>query len=301
MAYSPGQPWDKTLSYSYGQTCTYNGQTYSFWRYDGNSTVGIPPNVEEALFMANSPVPGGGSASRMERCWIIAQPDYYAGIFGIKPSQPEIRGVPAATFFFQNYAEYTGIQYHGYWSPRVQDSEASWSFYGQLPGMSAELGLPHYDPVDPSPSYDGNGNLVVSYYQEKMDSNLPATGAGSIPYLIDYLTPDPPPPYPPPPRTYYIDIVFVIPSSNEVNISTYNCFNRTGHYVIKYTTTDYSVSPPVETDHEILGTASTGDVRDNWADVSSYVRSHHVITWGPGQTMAIRYIRLTDITPPFDA
>lgn len=304
MAYEPNQPWDKTLSYSYSQTCTYNGLTYTFFRQDGNSTPGIEPNKEEALFYANSAAPDGGTDSRMERCWtIFTQPAYTNGT-GVRPLQPSIRGTPPSSdYWFAQTAEYTGNQYHGYWSPNVQDFEYSWSFYGQPFGMSADLGKPHIDPFNPdenTPGYDGNGNIVIDYKYDYIGSTIPAVQTGSIPSFYYWLPPDPPPD-PPAPNTYYFDTMFVINAFNEVKLSTYNCFNRTAHYTVKYKITNNTVFPPIITEYSFTGEVSTGPIRDNWEDLSSYPRTHHSISWSAGETMSITSIKLTDITPRFDA
>jgi hypothetical protein len=294
MAYEPNQPWDKNFSYSYGQTCTYNGYNYTFIRLDEKSSVGVEPNKEEAMFTAIKPE-SGESDQRLERCWLVYDYRFFLSENTIRAMQPFIRGTPpVSSFAFYRDAEYTGNQYNGYWSPNNQNSEQSWIFYGQPRGISSEIGLA----TEENPIYNGNGNIVIKNWLFGDSQIDTITESGTIPILVQTA---PEPPVPDEPRTFRFDILFLIPVfNNEARLSNYNCFNRNGVYEIKYTITDFRVSPPIARVYKINDSVSTGDVRDNWGDPSSYPRKKYVITWDLGESMTIDYVKLTDITPRFD-
>lgn len=299
MAYEPNQPWDKNFSYSYGETCTYNGFTYTFIRLDEKSTVGVEPNKEEAMFTAIYPNTGE-SDQRLERCWIPYDYKIFFYENTIRRMQPFIRGTPPnSSGFFYASAEYTANQYHGYWSPNPQGSEFSWAFYGQISGISSDLGLAIEINNQQFPSYNGNGNIVIDSWYATGDSQIfPATSSGTIPELIKR---EPYPPVPIEPRTHAFDMLFMIPPfQNLTRLSNYNCFNRNAHYEIKYIITDFSVSPPISKEYIINDTVSSGEVRDNWSDETTSPRKRHVITWGLDEGMSINYVKLKDITPRFD-
>lgn len=305
MAYSPGQPWDKTLSYTLGQSCTYNGLPYVFWRPDAPSTVGVEPNKEEAPFFAVDPVTGA-TDSRNERCWVLADYTLADGLVrygSIRRLQTRIRGVGGTeinygTSFPYEYAEYYGECYHGYWSPYPgQRSSSTWKFYGQMYGQSLELGLPNTTPGAEAPVYDGNGNLVIGPNYDFVGEFGDMAYGGTIP-MLKTLPPDPPPPTPTPPRTIYIDVIFWI--GGLTDLSTQNAFGRTANYTITVDDYDNSTYPATKNTYYIHGSASTGEQRDRYNDYDTYTRSHHVITWAVNHTVAWQ-IKIDSITPRFDA
>lgn len=124
MAYSPGQPWDPSLSYTCGQTCTYNGLKYVYWHGTEPSTVGKNPTEDMKDFpiipfgFSNPPYPKAS-----ERAWVLA--DWVvdaggnvvtAGYGDVRALQGTIRGsgysdsTNTQRFIYDYFAETTGAR-----------------------------------------------------------------------------------------------------------------------------------------------------------------------------------------------
>jgi len=155
MAYEPNKPWDSTLSYSYGQTCTYNGYPYIWFVALSNSTAGVKPNVETASFTA---IGDGSTDSRMDRAWVLAD----SGGFGAPPSYgsaattfPLVRGLPKG-------ASLSGIKL-GY----PQGLKVA-PYQGILPDQTGKASWRYYDwPLGMSRDYEGSFQYVGVYWPTK--------------------------------------------------------------------------------------------------------------------------------------
>jgi hypothetical protein len=301
MAYAPYQPWDKTYSYSEGQTCTYNGLPYVFWLYGSGvpkSNAGVPPNEEMRLFDAVSFL-DGSKESRMERSWVIGEVfvagqlnDISARYGNIRTLQPVIRGNDASTDYLSspyNGALYNGVMYGGnrFFPEPLQDPlppekqpEESWDFYRSGFAMS----------VDYKQS-GSNGNIVVGTIEQGTTGKTSMPKANYVGNAITVLNveyiPQPPPPDPlpdpPPPLLVTIDVYNFIQGQGDV--ATYNCFNRVAHYKILNASGGTVVS----------GQVSSGPLRDKWRMTDTYPKVRHTF-------LASDFYRLVteSITPPFN-
>jgi hypothetical protein len=294
MAYAPYQPWDKTYSYSEGETCTYEGLPYVFWLYGptiSKSNVGIPPNEEMRLFSAVSP--DGLTESRMERSWVVGEV-FIAGELNnisarygnIRTLQPTIRGNDASTNTISspyNGALYNGIMYGGNRFfpdplldplPPEEQPEVTWDFYRTGFAMS----------VDYRQDGSNNGNIYVGNIEDGTTGKISmptSLSTGASPYLVSINVPPVGPPPDPPVNTF--DVIFKIPY--QIGISTFNCFNRVANFRIVNSSGDTIGS----------GSVSSGPVRENWLDNDTYPKVR--FTFPSGYYTALV---LDSITPRFD-
>lgn len=147
MPYAPDQPWDSGLSYTYGQSCTFNGLRYIWWNVFIPSNVGVDPTVDEVLFTASGP--SGSTDSRLERGWILADPSYDNWEMTVR----QVRNVPdfIPNLYFERpqgpawhnksmFFTWTDGDTLQYQFAQNKD-EKSWAYYGQYEGYSTDFGL----------------------------------------------------------------------------------------------------------------------------------------------------------------
>lgn len=275
MAYSPGQPWDATLSYTSGQTCTYNGLPYVFWREEPHaSTVGVPPNEEMAPFPAVDAF--GATSYRSERAWVLGDRyqgesylDFNACYGDVRKLQPTIRGndAPAVDLSLEYLnAALTGI----FPTPTYDKRHPSWAFYRQGMGQSVD-----YDD-------GGIGNVILDEGENPRRVIYAPAGTGPIPALAIVAVNHPTP------TTTSIDVIFRVGSASQGTElqGYYACFGKTGNFSVL----DGNSPPGVIA----TGSANVGLPRDNFFDPATYVAT--TVNLG---TASYWSLRLDSITPSF--
>jgi len=191
MAYEPGKPWDSGLSYTYGQTCTYNGLPYVYWNADTPSTAGVKPNEQMATFTAYGLDSTGAAASdtRSDRAWVIADRVGYGpggvdfACYGkVQDIQKGVRNLPGyVTGDFQYQpAHYLPIFAKGYAGKKTV---MSWNYYAPpwvgpgapaTSGDSTDYGVanPPDSPGDtsnPNHNFSRLSTAVLGYVGESAD------------------------------------------------------------------------------------------------------------------------------------
>lgn len=295
MAYSPGQAWDETLSYTYGQTCVYRDLPYVYWHPTSPSTPGVTPLDEMRDFVATDygsssfPYP---TATRSERAWVLADEvvndgsgGFFARYGNVKMLQSSIRGLPES-IEYAGAALYENSLFPSFWSPTPGNlTDYSWNFYG-LEGLSAEFGKANNLVDPPIPESQGNPNISsngtiwplvlrptaydVSVPQVSMEPTGPQSADIEVSFAIS-----------PSPVTYWPWVI--------------NQFNRDASYTIYVT-----IDGPGGTSYQINGTISSGPFRDGYSLRGNSVINKHSISWLPTQSMSWSYV-LTGISPRFDA
>lgn len=287
MAYSPGQPWDNSLSYTTGQTCTYNGFPYVWYHPVLSSTVGAKPNEEEVMFEAYYL---GNTDQRLERGWVMADTvesigsDIGGARYGdVKRLQAAIRGVDpaaAATSYITQDIRYENGIYPAFWTTQIGNkSEYSWEYYG-YGSMSVHHGLANNDLSPTVPETDGNPNVQV-LGQNGLETLGPQLLLPSLPYQIFQSTG---------PTTGDIQVYFVI-AHQDYSPSFINEFNRNASYTI-------TVTPPSGPVYTINGVINSGPFRDGFSLQSTSNMNVHSVSTGPGFSYQFK---VTGLTPRFDA
>jgi len=194
MAYADGQPWDKTLSYTYGQTCTYNGYAYRWFVQSRGSTAGVKPNVETDSFIAAG---DGSTDSRTERAWLLESQESVSSIFANVRGLP--KGVSIANLIL-GYAQGRKVTPPQGVIPD-QTGKLSWAFYGWIKGMSHD--------------YDASQNYVGVYWPTK---DNPFEVAVDRPNQDNVFVPTVQEAYPedPAPSTVYLQSIFSMGQNNAV-------------------------------------------------------------------------------------
>ncbi len=289
MPYAPGQPWDATLSYSYGQTCTFNGLPYVYWHPTSPSTVGVNPFDEFRDFLAVNVLGGGGTATRSERAWVLADDvdisgggTVWARYGNVVNLQRSIRGVDFLLPVSNPYL-YEGSLYPAFWNATPGNLAAySWQFYGML-GLSAEFGKANNTVSPPVPETSGNSNIArasiwvntdpLSQYSPSLPSmNVISTGPMSSRIEVDFMV-----------------------QTKDYSPSFINEFNRNASYTITVT-----VFGPGATTYDIGGTINSGPFRDGYSLRSTSVIKTHDISWSVGQTVSLAF-KVNGISPRFDS
>lgn len=124
MPYVAGQPWDKSLSYSYGQTCKYNGFTYTWHHPTESSSSGTPPNEDMKSF---SGFDGTNTVYRSERGWVLN----FGNIGDILKAVRNLPNAPASPM----YEAPEGIKSL---AAKVDSNPVTYAFYGWPAGMSVD-------------------------------------------------------------------------------------------------------------------------------------------------------------------
>jgi hypothetical protein len=288
MPYSPGQPWDKALSYLPGQTCTYNGFPYVWYHTTINSTANIKPNEEEVLFTAVKFE--GGTEQRLERGWVMADESQTLGggeitarYGNIKTLQKTIRGIDPKVdpLNEQPDLKYESGIYPAWWQRADNKYNTSSQFYG-YGGMSFDYGLVNNDANPAVPATNGNPNVsALSFFDlstsgpQFYEPSLPFTETTSIN-----------------PTTVEIKVYFTIDETSLYAPTFINEFERTASYTI-------TVIPEIgEPPYEISSTIGSGPFRDGFSLKSTSEVKTHTIVFGPGGSSTFK---VTGLTPRFDS
>jgi hypothetical protein len=287
MPYAPGQPWDATLSYSYGQTCTFNGLPYVYWHTTSPSTVGVNPFNEMKDFVAVNVFGGGGTATRPERAWVLADEvidfgggEAWARYGNVKELQRRIRGIsPLVTDGFL----YEGSIYPAFWSSTPGNLiDYSWQFYG-MTGLSAEFGKANNTVSPPVPETSGNSNIASSSIWVNTNDPLPYNPSLPLQQFVSTgLT------------SGKIEVDFVV-QEKAYSPSFINEFNRDASYTITVT-----ISGPGGTTYDINGTISSGPFRDGFSLRANSIINSHSVSWSPGQFMSYTF-KVNGLSPRYDA
>lgn len=291
MAYTPGQPWDSTYSYTVGQDCVYNNLSYVYWHPTIPSTVNKPPTEDVKPFMAQEPG-GTGIDYRDERAWVLGR-DTGININGsdIQRLQKPIRGIDPNTdpqetayMYYQDYLSYSQLKKVFYWIGTFSDQpankeESSWEFYSS-PGSSHDYGLPNHDVDPPVPYNDGDCYYGVS----------PGGAGGPHPPVCT-------PSYDPSTNTWTFTVTYRV--GGIPYAGTLQNFNRTCPYkLIVYTVV--STSPTI-VEHEYNGSINSGPIRDLYFDDSTSEKDIYAYPLAIGESYVGFDFKPGSVTPPFSS
>jgi hypothetical protein len=288
MAYAPGQPWDKEMSYSSGQTCTYNGLPYVWYHPTLSSTPNKKPNVEEVEFEA---VDGASVVKRLERGWVLADQTFNIGGGGlvfaqygdIKSFQRIVRGIDPAVdpVGISSPFLYHSNLYSSWWQRADNKFEYSRQFYGFL-SMSWEYGLANEDATPPVDATNGNPN-VAALPTSPLYTFSPQFFFPSLPFAeIEAVTSS----------SANIKVYFTIAENMFYEPTFINEFNRDAAYTL-------TIRESLDSDPYVIeGTINSGPFRDGFSLKSTSQVKTHPVSVGAGFSADFK---VGAITPRFDA
>ena len=308
MAYTPGAPWDESLAYTKGQTCTYNGLPYVYWHPTEPSSAGTNPTEDMKMFTAKQ---GELTDSRSDRSWVLA--DYvlnagadvsavcYGDVRNLQTTIRNINGFPAQDMVYDYYSEST-LDYYIFSQYKTEQNWLYYTYdnlflYNNI-GGSYDLGLAN-PPHKPFPITDTNYNL---YEQPAPTIGLPPSSVTPNPAYIYVIYRLPTFAMIPPIVNYPENT----PDFQRSNIFTRlmgfsNIFNRNASF--KATWTYHSNTAPYPVTRVIVwaDTINSGPHRDNWTTDADYPYKSYVYPLpvdGEYPTPEFKF-EITGFTPPF--